>query len=138
TPRAFSWSSSKSLQEIQSPSRRAQPLSPMAPRAWSRGMQPSTSQSGPWRTQQPSGTDVLYCPEVTLALVGVLQRLSACQRDRVPDVYVACTMRNPETYQLFTTELGRAAIRWEAVPPHSQKLFPYEEHSEMAVLRLML
>ncbi|KAF7463509.1 hypothetical protein GHT09_009240 [Marmota monax] len=82
--------------------------------------------------------DVLYCPEVTLALVGVLQRLSACQRDRVPDVYVACTMRNPETCQLFTTELGRAAIRWEAVPPHSQKLFPYEEHSEMAVLRLML
>lgn len=81
---------------------------------------------------------MLYCPEVTLALVRVLQRLSACQRDRVPDVYVAFTIRNPETFHLFTTELGRAAIRWEAVPPHDQKLFPYEEHSQMAVLRLTL
>lgn len=49
---------------------------------------------------------MLYCPEVTLSLVRVLQKLSACRTDHTPDIYVAFTVRNPETYQLFTTELG--------------------------------
>lgn len=61
---------------------------------------------------------MLYCPEVTLALVRVLQKLSACQRDRAPDAYVAFTMRNPETCQLFTTELG------ESPRPQATKLSP--------------
>ncbi|XP_048188367.1 protein-lysine N-methyltransferase EEF2KMT [Perognathus longimembris pacificus] len=82
--------------------------------------------------------DVLYCPEVTRSLVKVLHRLSICLKDRVPDVYVAFTMRNPDTYQLFTIELGRAEISWETVPPHNRKLFPYEEGSETAMLRLRL
>ncbi|XP_005391308.1 PREDICTED: protein-lysine N-methyltransferase EEF2KMT [Chinchilla lanigera] len=82
--------------------------------------------------------DVLYCPEVVLSLVGVLQRLAACRKDQAPDVYVAFTARNPETCRLFTTELGQAGIRWEAVPPHERKLFPYEEHSETSILKLTL
>lgn len=50
---------------------------------------------------------MLYCPETILSLVRVLQSLSACQKDqRAPDAYVAFTIRNPETCQLFTTELG--------------------------------
>uniref|UniRef100_A0A2K6C8M4 FAM86 N-terminal domain-containing protein n=1 Tax=Macaca nemestrina TaxID=9545 RepID=A0A2K6C8M4_MACNE len=83
--------------------------------------------------------DVLYCPEAIVSLVGVLQRLAACrEHQRAPEVYVAFTIRNPETCQLFTTELGRAGIRWEAEPRHDQKLFPYEEHLEMAILNLTL
>ncbi|XP_014400586.1 PREDICTED: protein-lysine N-methyltransferase EEF2KMT isoform X4 [Myotis brandtii] len=83
--------------------------------------------------------DVLYCPETVLSLVRVLQTLSACQKDRqAPDAYIAFTIRNPETCRLFTTELGKAGISWEAVPRHNQKLFPYEEHSEMEILKLML
>ncbi|XP_028375343.1 protein-lysine N-methyltransferase EEF2KMT isoform X4 [Phyllostomus discolor] len=83
--------------------------------------------------------DVLYCPEIILSLVRVLQSLSACRKDKLTlDAYIAFTIRNPETCQLFTTELGQAGISWEAVPHHSQKLFPYEEHSEMAILKLML
>ncbi|KAK1344795.1 hypothetical protein QTO34_013496 [Cnephaeus nilssonii] len=69
----------------------------------------------------------------------VLQTLSACQKDRqAPDAYIAFTVRNPETCWLFTTELGKAGISWEAAPRHNQKLFPYEEHSEMEILKLML
>ncbi|KAM5199072.1 protein-lysine N-methyltransferase EEF2KMT isoform 1-T1 [Hipposideros larvatus] len=84
-------------------------------------------------------SDVLYCPETILSLVGVLQRLAACRKDQqAPDVYVAFTVRNPETCQLFTTEMGRVGISWEAVPRHNQKLFPYEENSEMAILKLTL
>lgn len=62
-------------------------------------------------------TDVLYCPETILSLVGLLQRLSACQKDqRAPDAYVAFTIRNPETCQMFTTELGEPrALEWAAV-----------------------
>ncbi|ELR62177.1 Protein FAM86A, partial [Bos mutus] len=83
--------------------------------------------------------DVLYCPETVLSLVGVLRKLSTCRKDqRAPDAYVAFTIRNPETCQLFTTELGQAGIPWEEVPRHDQKLFPYEEHSEMAILKLTL
>ncbi|XP_075851178.1 protein-lysine N-methyltransferase EEF2KMT isoform X2 [Microcebus murinus] len=83
--------------------------------------------------------DVLYCPDVILSLVGVLRRLSTCRSDqRAPDVYIAFTIRNPETCRLFTTELGQAGIRWEAAPPHGRRLFPYEEHSEMAILQLVL
>ncbi|XP_043416556.1 protein-lysine N-methyltransferase EEF2KMT [Prionailurus bengalensis] len=83
--------------------------------------------------------DVLYCPETVLSLVRVLQRLSACLKNQqAPDAYIAFTVRNPETCQLFTSELGIAGIPWEAVPHHNQKLFPYEEHSEMAILKLTL
>ncbi|XP_054389408.1 putative protein N-methyltransferase FAM86B1 isoform X7 [Pongo pygmaeus] len=83
--------------------------------------------------------DVLYCPEAIVSLVGVLRRLAACrEHQRAPEVYVAFTVRNPETCQLFTTELGRAGIRWEVEPRHDQKLFPYEEHLEMAMLNLTL
>lgn len=62
-------------------------------------------------SQQPEAfvADVLYCPETILSLVGVLHRLSACQKDqRAPDAYIAFTVRNPETCQLFTTELGES------------------------------
>ncbi|XP_033091705.1 protein-lysine N-methyltransferase EEF2KMT isoform X1 [Trachypithecus francoisi] len=83
--------------------------------------------------------DVLYCPEAIMSLVGVLRRLAACrEHQRAPEVYVAFTVRNPGTCQLFTTELGRAGIKWEAEPRHDQKLFPYEEHLEMAILNLTL
>ncbi|XP_030869719.3 putative protein N-methyltransferase FAM86B2 isoform X1 [Gorilla gorilla gorilla] len=83
--------------------------------------------------------DLLYCPEAIVSLVGVLWRLAACQEyKRAPEVYVAFTVRNLETCQLFTTELGRAGIRWEAEAHHDQKLFPYREHLEMAMLNLTL
>nr|XP_054363456.1 protein-lysine N-methyltransferase EEF2KMT isoform X2 [Mirounga angustirostris]XP_054363457.1 protein-lysine N-methyltransferase EEF2KMT isoform X2 [Mirounga angustirostris]XP_054363458.1 protein-lysine N-methyltransferase EEF2KMT isoform X2 [Mirounga angustirostris] len=83
--------------------------------------------------------DVLYCPETVISLVRVLQRLSACLKDQqAPDAYIAFTVRSPETCWLFTSELGQAGIPWEAVPHHNQKLFPYEEHSDMAILKLML
>uniref|UniRef100_G3S4A0 FAM86 N-terminal domain-containing protein n=1 Tax=Gorilla gorilla gorilla TaxID=9595 RepID=G3S4A0_GORGO len=87
--------------------------------------------------------DVLYCPEAIVSLVGVLRRLAACQEHkRAPEVYVAFTVRNPETCQLFTTKLAepprRAGIRWEAEAHHDQKLFPYGEHLEMAMLNLTL
>ncbi|XP_055210615.1 protein-lysine N-methyltransferase EEF2KMT-like isoform X1 [Gorilla gorilla gorilla] len=83
--------------------------------------------------------DVLYCPEAIVSLVGVQWRLAACrEHQRAPEVYMAFTFCNPETCQLFTIELGWAGIRWDVEPRHDQKLFPYEEHLEMAMLNLTL
>nr|XP_055205737.1 protein-lysine N-methyltransferase EEF2KMT isoform X5 [Gorilla gorilla gorilla] len=129
----------RSPREARSHCPRAQPSSPTVPQAWSHGTPPSTLQNGPSRTRQPSLTDVLYCPEAIVSLVGVLRRLAACQEHkRAPEVYVAFTVCNPETCQLFTTELGRAGMRWEAEAHHDHKLFPYREHLEMAMLNLTL
>uniref|UniRef100_G3SD04 Uncharacterized protein n=1 Tax=Gorilla gorilla gorilla TaxID=9595 RepID=G3SD04_GORGO len=138
-PGAFSQNSSKSPRKAQSHSPRAQPSSPTVPQAWSHGMPPTTLQNVPSRTRQPSLTDVLYCPEAIVSLVGVLWRLAACREHQwAPEVYMAFTVRNPETGQLFTTELGWAGIRWEAEAHHDQKLFPYGEYLEMAMLNLTL
>ncbi|PNI10776.1 LOW QUALITY PROTEIN: FAM86B2 isoform 3, partial [Pan troglodytes] len=135
-PGAFSQNSSRSPREARSHSLRAQPSSPTVPQAWSHGTPP---QNGPSRTRQPSLTDMLYCPEAIVSLVGVLWRLAACQEHkRTPEVYMAFTVHNPETCQLFTTKLGRAGIRWEAEAHHDQKLLPYGEHLEMAMLNLTL
>uniref|UniRef100_A0A6I8N442 Eukaryotic elongation factor 2 lysine methyltransferase n=1 Tax=Ornithorhynchus anatinus TaxID=9258 RepID=A0A6I8N442_ORNAN len=83
--------------------------------------------------------DVLYDPEVILCLVGVLQKLSTCRTDQSPpEVYVAYTVRNPQTCQLFQTELDKAGIGWQAIPNHKQTLFPYEQHSQMGILKLFL
>ncbi|XP_012587441.1 PREDICTED: protein-lysine N-methyltransferase EEF2KMT isoform X2 [Condylura cristata] len=83
--------------------------------------------------------DVLYCPETVLSLVSALKRLSTCRAGPgTLNAYIAFTVRNPETCQLFTTQLGRAGLPWEAVPPHDQQLFPYEERSETGILRLAL
>uniref|UniRef100_A0A5F9CWN1 FAM86 N-terminal domain-containing protein n=1 Tax=Oryctolagus cuniculus TaxID=9986 RepID=A0A5F9CWN1_RABIT len=83
--------------------------------------------------------DVLYCPDAVLSLVGLLRRLSGCRKEQqAPDVYVASTVRNPETPQLFTAQLGQAGIRWEVVPPHDRALFPYEEQWEVVILKLAL
>ncbi|XP_077618879.1 protein-lysine N-methyltransferase EEF2KMT [Crocuta crocuta] len=99
----------------------------------------TASQLAAFQPEVVIAADVLYCPETVLSLVRVLQRLSACLGDQqAPDAYIAFTVRNPETCQMFTSKLGSAGIPWEAVPHHDQKLFPYEEHSEMAILKLTL
>lgn len=56
----------------------------------------------------PFCVDVVYDPEVTLSLIGVLQKLSASKANgKNPEIYIAFTIRNPDTYHLFQTELGR-------------------------------
>uniref|UniRef100_A0A2R8ZRM8 Uncharacterized protein n=1 Tax=Pan paniscus TaxID=9597 RepID=A0A2R8ZRM8_PANPA len=138
-PGAFSQNSSKIPREAQSHSPRAQPSSPTVPQAWSHGTPPCRMGH-----REPAFTvDMLYCPEAIVSLVGVLWRLAACQEHkRTPEVYMAFTVHNPETCQLFTTKLAepprRAGIRWEAEAHHDQKLLPYGEHLETAMLNLTL
>ncbi|XP_049990381.1 protein-lysine N-methyltransferase EEF2KMT isoform X2 [Alexandromys fortis] len=98
----------------------------------------TASQLSTFQADVVIAADVLYSGEVTLSLVRVLKLLSDCQRKNAPDVYVAYTVRSQDTGKLFITELDRAGIYWEEVPPHTSKLFPYEEHSVIVILKLVL
>ncbi|XP_021065535.1 protein-lysine N-methyltransferase EEF2KMT [Mus pahari] len=98
----------------------------------------TASQLSAFQADVVIAADVLYCWEVTLSLVRVLKMLSDCQRKSAPDVYVAYTIRSQDTGKLFVAELDRAGIYWEEVPPHTAKLFPYEEHSAIVILKLVL
>ncbi|XP_056662105.1 protein-lysine N-methyltransferase EEF2KMT-like isoform X3 [Monodelphis domestica] len=73
---------------------------------------------------QPSGnTSVSPKPTVTAIQLDwdlvTTEQLSAFQ----PDVVIAA---------------GRVGIGWQKLPSHNQKLFPYEKHSEMVILRLLV
>lgn len=72
-----------------------------------------------------SFVDVVYDPEIILALIGMLQKLSTCRADRrAPEVFIASTIRNPDTYQLFQAELGGClSIQCSVVLPFC--LFPH-------------
>ncbi|XP_071616697.1 protein-lysine N-methyltransferase EEF2KMT isoform X1 [Heliangelus exortis] len=69
--------------------------------------------------------DVVYDPEVTSALIGVLQKLRVSRGARKPpEVYIASTLRNPDTFLLFQAELDKVGIRWQIIPDHSNTVFP--------------
>ncbi|KAL4685496.1 hypothetical protein H8959_001093 [Pygathrix nigripes] len=55
-----------------------------------------------------------------------------------PTAASACTQRHRRPTACPHGAACRAGIKWEAEPRHDQKLFPYEEHLEMAILSLTL
>uniref|UniRef100_A0A8C0B0G5 FAM86 N-terminal domain-containing protein n=1 Tax=Buteo japonicus TaxID=224669 RepID=A0A8C0B0G5_9AVES len=83
--------------------------------------------------------DVVYDPEIILVLIGMLQKLSTSRADRKPpEVYIAFTIRNPDTYHLFQAELGRSGIRWQITPAHSNTGFLCDVQPNVAILQLFI
>ncbi|NXG55810.1 EF2KT methyltransferase, partial [Hemiprocne comata] len=83
--------------------------------------------------------DVVYDPEITSALLGMLQKLSPSQADRTPpEVYVAFTIRNPDTYLLFQAQLDKAGIGWQIIPAHSNTGFLYDVQPNVTILQLFI
>ncbi|NXU05787.1 EF2KT methyltransferase, partial [Buphagus erythrorhynchus] len=83
--------------------------------------------------------DVVYDPEIILALIGMLQKLSTCRADRrAPEVFIASTIRNPDTYQLFQAELDKAGIRWQMIPAHSSCNFLCDVQPDVTILQLFI
>ncbi|KAM6244535.1 protein-lysine N-methyltransferase EEF2KMT isoform 2-T2 [Spheniscus humboldti] len=83
--------------------------------------------------------DVVYDPEIILALIGMLQKLSAFRADRKrPEVYIAFTIRNPDTYHLFQTELDKVGIGWQIIPAHSNSIFLYDVQPNVTILQLFI
>ncbi|NWY90798.1 EF2KT methyltransferase, partial [Loxia curvirostra] len=83
--------------------------------------------------------DVVYDPEIILALIGMLQKLSTSRADRkAPEVFIASTIRNPDTYQLFQAELDKTGIRWQVIPAHSSCYFLCDEQPDVTILQLFI
>ncbi|NXM68076.1 EF2KT methyltransferase, partial [Serilophus lunatus] len=83
--------------------------------------------------------DVVYDPEVTSALVGMLQKLSSSRADRKPPkVFLAFTIRNPDTYRLFQAQLDEVGIRWQIIPAHGNSNFLYDVQPNVTILQLFL
>ncbi|KAM6379129.1 protein-lysine N-methyltransferase EEF2KMT [Pluvialis apricaria] len=83
--------------------------------------------------------DVVYDPEIILALIGMLQKLSASRADRKPpEVYIASTIRNSDTYHLFQAELDKAGIGWQDIPAQSNSIFLYDAQPNITILQLFI
>ncbi|KAM4764904.1 protein-lysine N-methyltransferase EEF2KMT isoform 1-T1 [Cyanocitta cristata] len=83
--------------------------------------------------------DVVYDPEIILALIGMLQKLSTSRADtKAPEVFIAFTIRNPATYQLFQAELDKVGIRWQMIPAHSSYNFLYDVQPDVTILQLFI
>ncbi|XP_037240612.1 protein-lysine N-methyltransferase EEF2KMT isoform X1 [Falco biarmicus] len=83
--------------------------------------------------------DVVYDPEIILALIGMLQKLSTLRADRKPpEVYVAFTIRNPDTYHLFQAELAKVGIGWQIIPAHSNSIFLCDVQPNVTILQLFI
>ncbi|XP_021267090.1 protein-lysine N-methyltransferase EEF2KMT isoform X2 [Numida meleagris] len=83
--------------------------------------------------------DVVYDPEVTLSLIGMLQKFSTLSADRKPsEIYIALTVRNPDTYHWFQAELDKAGIRWQTIPAHSSNIFLHDTQPNVTILQLFM
>ncbi|NXU93103.1 EF2KT methyltransferase, partial [Xiphorhynchus elegans] len=83
--------------------------------------------------------DVVYDPEIILALIGMLQKLSTCRADRkAPEVFIASTIRNPDTYLLFQAELDKVGIRWQIIPAQGNSNFLYDVQPNVTILQLFI
>ncbi|KFQ68568.1 Protein FAM86A, partial [Phaethon lepturus] len=83
--------------------------------------------------------DVIYDPEIILALTGMLQKLSTCRADRKPpEVYIASAIRNPDTYHLFQAELDKVGIGWQIIPAHSNRTFLHDMQPNATILQLFI
>ncbi|KFQ35472.1 Protein FAM86A, partial [Mesitornis unicolor] len=83
--------------------------------------------------------DVVYDPEIILALIGMLRKLSMFTADRKPpEVYIASSIRNPDTYHLFQAELDKVGIRWQVFPAHSNSIFIYDVQPNVTLLQLFI
>ncbi|XP_057263979.1 protein-lysine N-methyltransferase EEF2KMT isoform X1 [Pezoporus wallicus] len=83
--------------------------------------------------------DVVYDPEIIGALVGLLQQFSTSRADRKPpEVYIASTVRNPDTYHLFQAQLDKAGIGWQIIPAHSNHVFLCDVQPNVTILQLFI
>ncbi|KAM9372423.1 protein-lysine N-methyltransferase EEF2KMT [Phaethornis superciliosus] len=83
--------------------------------------------------------DVVYDPEITSALIGMLQKLRVFRAaKKPPEVYIASTLRNPDTYLLFQAELDKVGIRWQIIPDHSNSVLPCDVQPNVNILQLFI
>ncbi|XP_069762400.1 protein-lysine N-methyltransferase EEF2KMT isoform X1 [Narcine bancroftii] len=85
-------------------------------------------------------TDIIYDPEVIPNLVSVLQKLLVATPGRKTKassvVYLASTVRNPETYHQFKMELDKIGIEHHKMRGPATEVFPYNRCIKIELLKL--
>lgn len=81
--------------------------------------------------------DVVYDPDIISCLVRLLARLLNCNfQESHPDVYIASTVRNPQTYNCFKTELEKAGLRHDIITDFVTQVFPYNRVSTIEIIKI--
>ncbi|KAK7167625.1 hypothetical protein R3I94_001881 [Phoxinus phoxinus] len=81
--------------------------------------------------------DVVYDPDIIACLVKLLSRLLNCKvQENHPDVYIASTVRNPQTYDCFKEELERAGLRHVIMKDSVAQVFPYNRASTIEMIKI--
>uniref|UniRef100_A0A673IHX0 Eukaryotic elongation factor 2 lysine methyltransferase n=1 Tax=Sinocyclocheilus rhinocerous TaxID=307959 RepID=A0A673IHX0_9TELE len=66
----------------------------------------------------------------------LLSRLLNCKvQEEHPDVYIASTVRNPQTYDCFKKELGRNGLRHVVMKDSVPQVFPYNRASTIEMIK---
>ncbi|KAL2100612.1 hypothetical protein ACEWY4_002373 [Coilia grayii] len=83
--------------------------------------------------------DVVYDPDIVDCLVSLLSRILKCSKNSSqPDVYIASTIRNPETYSFFKKQLTGAGLKHSIITGPTTQIFPYNRLSTIELIKLHL
>ncbi|XP_076122331.1 protein-lysine N-methyltransferase EEF2KMT [Alosa pseudoharengus] len=83
--------------------------------------------------------DVVYDPDIVDCLVSLLGRVLKCSTTSgQPDVYIASTIRNPETYSFFKKQLANAGVKHSIITGPTTQIFPYNRFSTIELIKLYL
>uniref|UniRef100_A0A4W4H290 FAM86 N-terminal domain-containing protein n=1 Tax=Electrophorus electricus TaxID=8005 RepID=A0A4W4H290_ELEEL len=83
--------------------------------------------------------DVVYDPDIIGCLVRLLAELLKCKgQQRHPEVYIASTIRNPETYNCFKNELGEfnAGLKHIVITHPVTQVFPYNRIVSIEMIKV--
>ncbi|KAK1799135.1 hypothetical protein P4O66_007387, partial [Electrophorus voltai] len=81
--------------------------------------------------------DVVYDPDIIGCLVRLLAELLNCKgQQRHPEVYIASTIRNPETYNCFKNELEKAGLKHIVITHPVTQVFPYNRIVSIEMIKV--
>ncbi|KAL9957472.1 hypothetical protein ACROYT_G039110 [Oculina patagonica] len=85
--------------------------------------------------------DVIYDVDLIPSLVRTLHLLLSTHGDRQgikPVAYIASTIRNPLTYELFLNKLNEHNISWSEVTKPMNQVFYYDRSCEIKIIKLQV
>ncbi|KAM8934615.1 protein-lysine N-methyltransferase EEF2KMT [Pelodytes ibericus] len=84
-------------------------------------------------------SDVVYDPEIIILLSKILHKIFSCIKgEKMVEVFIASTIRNPETYNFFQTSLGESGLNWQVIPAPKKNHFSYDINYSVEILKITL
>ncbi|XP_061080759.1 protein-lysine N-methyltransferase EEF2KMT [Conger conger] len=84
-------------------------------------------------------SDVVYDPEIISCLVGLLSKILNCTvKGSCANVYISSTIRNPDTYSCFKTQLESSGIKHQVINDPVKPIFPYNRNTSIEIIKLYL